>query len=651
MQFSSRRRARVVLGLAVLAGLLCSAPALGLSPEISRGLTWLQGQVQADGTLANEASSVATALQDRSETAQALAALAILPSNLADAIASEPDSSTEYLARQVVALIAAGRGASAQINLILTRRNGDRGFGGGPGFESNPLDTAWAVLALARAGQGAGTPANDARAYLMASLQSDGGVAAANDALRIEYSAAALYALQTTGDGSTATTIRALSAWLLQRQGVDGSWQGDTYLTALSVIAVVPTMSDQSVRAAASGFLLARQGAAGSWSDDPFLTAVALRALSIGSASPAAASLTGKVIDQSTNSPLAGVNISVNGAVSALATTNGDGRFTLANLAAGAYSAQLARAGYGGATVSYTIFAGQTLDAGTIALAQIAATGIVRGRVSAATGGAVLAGVSISIAGSATFNASTDAAGTFEIVGVTPGAITIAANIAGYQSAAGNAVIAGGQTLVFSPALYTTSESSPTTGHFVGRTVVSGSNVPLAGVSIVLNGVAAGASGGDGRFDLTLNPQSYTAVYNLAGYDAVMQGFLLSAGTVVDAGTVALPARRTTTNITGVVNDSNGSALGGAILQVLGGASVTAGTDGTYAFTGLTGSSFDLRASATGYQSQLITLQVTRPSDVVQNFALFAGSGSFAIGDPSVSPASAGANADVTVNT
>jgi hypothetical protein len=170
-------------------------------------------------------------------------------------------------------------------------------------------------------------------------------------------------------------------------------------------------------------------------------------------------------------------------------------------------------------------------------------------------------------------------------------------------------------------------------------------------VNIVLNGVAAGMSGGDGRFDLTLNPQSYVAAYNLAGYDVVTQGFLLSAGTVVDAGTVALPAQRTTTSITGIVSDSNGSPLGGATLQVLGGASVTTGTDGAYAVTGLTGTSFDLRASATGYQSQLITLQVSRPGDVVQNFALFAGSGSFAIGDPSVSPASAGANADVTVNT
>jgi len=76
--------------------------------------------VQADGSLANEVSSLATALQDRSETAQALAALAAaVPPRLADAIAAEPDGNTEYLARLVIALIAAGRDASAQVNLIL----------------------------------------------------------------------------------------------------------------------------------------------------------------------------------------------------------------------------------------------------------------------------------------------------------------------------------------------------------------------------------------------------------------------------------------------------------------------------------------------------------------------------------------------------
>jgi len=61
----------------------------------------------------------------------------------------------------------------------------------------------------------------------------------------------------------------------------------------------------------------------------------------------------------------------------------------------------VARAGYNTASLSYSVFAGQTLDAGTSRYPQIATTAIVRGRVTAATGGAALGGVSISVIGNA----------------------------------------------------------------------------------------------------------------------------------------------------------------------------------------------------------------------------------------------------------
>src|SRR5258706_10157706 len=226
---------------------------------------------------------------------------------------------------------------------------------------------------------------------------------------------------------------------LFRSQGADGSWQGDIYLTAFSVIAAAPTVTDQTARAAASSFLLARQGASGSWRDDPFLTAVALRALVTGSATPAAAVLTGKGIDQGTNLALAGVGVSVSGTSSRNATTGSDGRFTVSNLTPGTYSAQVARAGYSTASLSYSVFAGQTLDAGTIPLSQIATTAIVRGRVTAATGGAALAGVSISVIGGSTLAATTDASGGFEFSGVSPSTFTITASLTGYQSVTGNA--------------------------------------------------------------------------------------------------------------------------------------------------------------------------------------------------------------------
>ncbi|HWM43540.1 MAG TPA: carboxypeptidase regulatory-like domain-containing protein [Burkholderiales bacterium] len=631
--------------------LVSTAPARaqGISPEVSRGLSWLQGQVQANGSLANEATSLATPLQNRSEAAQALAVLASVPPSLSDAIAAEPDANTEYLARRAIALIAAGRDAAPQINLLLLRRNADRGFGGGPGFESNPLDTAWTVLALARAGQGAGAVARDARAYLMANMQADGGITAPNDLARIEYSALALFALQTVGDGSTATAVRSLLAWMLQRQAADGSFQGDVHLTALSLIAIAPVVSDPALRAAAGAFLISRQSAAGSWQDDPFQTAIALRALGAGSASPAAATLAGQIVDQATNLPLAGASISVSGAGTAAATTDSEGKFAADGLAAGSYSAQIMRAGYNGASASYTLFAGQTFDAGRIALTQVPATGIVRGRVTAATGGLPLPGVQISISGAAALSATTDLLGRFELPAVPPGAVTVSASLLGYQLASGSGTLAGGATLDFSPTLYTDAETAPTTGRFIGRVVVAGTGAPLPGVAVVLNGTPAGTSAGDGTFDLTLPPLSYVALYTLTGYDSASQGFVLAAGTTVDAGTVALPAQRTTTTITGRVTDTQGTPLSDATVQVIGGGSATTGPDGVFTLSDLAGLSFDLRASATGYASQLVTLQVSRPADVAHNFALFAGSASFAIGEPAVNPLSAGANASIAV--
>jgi hypothetical protein len=68
-----------------------TARAQGLAPEVSRGLAWLQGQIRADGSLANEGSSVATGLQSRAGAAQTFKLLSAIPVSLTDAIAGETD--------------------------------------------------------------------------------------------------------------------------------------------------------------------------------------------------------------------------------------------------------------------------------------------------------------------------------------------------------------------------------------------------------------------------------------------------------------------------------------------------------------------------------------------------------------------------------
>ena len=72
------------------------------SPEIIKGLTWLQTQVQTPGTLANETLSIATPIQNRTEALQTLKLLATPPTALADLLAADTESNTEYLARRAV---------------------------------------------------------------------------------------------------------------------------------------------------------------------------------------------------------------------------------------------------------------------------------------------------------------------------------------------------------------------------------------------------------------------------------------------------------------------------------------------------------------------------------------------------------------------
>ncbi len=384
------------------------------SPEVVRGLTWLQSQVQPAGTLANEATSIATPLQNRAESLQTFKVLATVPTALADQLATDTQNNTEYLARRAVTLNVAGRDASAIITSLLARQNSDGGFSGAAGYNSNALDTTWVMLALAQNAQGSTTPAQKARSYLLGSIQADGGVGAGSDSSRINANALALLALQMfPQDLNTATALKQISSWLLLKQGADGSWLKNSNLTALTLAAVSPLVSDPTISTAATTYLKALQGVDGSWGGgDPFLTAVVLRALSQASATTAnsgPSSIIGNIADKNTATVLAGATVTLSGAATATATTAADGSFNFANLTAGSYTLQITKAGYSNYTNSFQLSASQTLNVGTISLAQSLNTGIVNGKVTDAATGLALSGVTVTLNGATT--AVTDANG------------------------------------------------------------------------------------------------------------------------------------------------------------------------------------------------------------------------------------------------
>lgn len=619
---------------------------------IARGVAWLQAQVRSDGSLASESQSIATPFQARTEAVLTLRTLASVPTALVDGLPAAREDIAEYVARHIVANVAAARDATSLVQQLTAAQNRDAGYGMAAGFASNALDTAWAAFALSQAGYG--STAGAARGYLVAQRQSDGGIGTDDASMRLQLTALAVLALQGGAEAAATTAADAARGFLRSSMSANGAWAGDAYLTALAWLAVGPVTVDPAVRGIVTAYLLGTQGADGSWGADPFVTAIALRALSeVASPSSLVASLGGRVVEGGTGLPLAGASVVAEapGGLQASATTGIDGRYLIGDLSAATYTLRLSKAGYASATTSVALGAGQQIVLADIALAVAPSTGVVRGIARAAAGNAPLAGVTIAIAGTPSRSALTGADGAYEIVGVPAGAIQVTASKSGFSDVTGTATLASGGVVVFSPSLYATGTSVPTQATVSGQVVNAAGGAPLASVAVKLNGTTRTTTGADGKFSFTTAPGSYTVEYALAGYTSAFQSFVAAAGNAIDAGVVALAAVRTTSKLSGMVSKAGGGALAGATVAIAGGPSVTTGPTGAYVLDNLAGTSFALTITAPGYIGQSYTLQVSTPGDIAQNFTLVPQvQGELQFSALALTPSSvaAGANVDAT---
>lgn len=255
-------------------------------PDLALALQWLLARQLSDGRWEDGAGS---ALRD---TPAALDALrdggvsgAPYEGGLAWLRAASPRN-TDFAARRAQSL-AAALGAAEKAALaaaLLEWQNRDGGFGAGPGYQSDPLDTALALRALAALGWPADAKVARALVYLRATRALDGGWAALpggetssvataqglqalqdwaghpvaqpllgpvlaalaarrnadggfGDGPSTPYaSAAALRAL--LRGGAPAATVDPVTAWLQSAQRDDGSWNGSPYQTALVLAAL-----------------------------------------------------------------------------------------------------------------------------------------------------------------------------------------------------------------------------------------------------------------------------------------------------------------------------------------------------------------------------------------------------------------------------
>ena len=194
---------------------------------------------------------------------------------------AHPSANVDYLARQSKLITDLHGDATALRTQLLTLQNADGGWGVGAGYQSDPLDTGLAILALSgsAAGQAAAVQAGQ---YLLANQNSDGGWSpAAGAPSRTTVTTIVLQALNAIGkQGTVATT--ALN-WLKGKQNSDGGF-GDSPSTVHDTANVLQTLmlldSVAQIRPSdATNFILSRQTTTGSWEGSVYSTAEALAAL------------------------------------------------------------------------------------------------------------------------------------------------------------------------------------------------------------------------------------------------------------------------------------------------------------------------------------------------------------------------------------
>lgn len=643
--------------MVIFLGVSGVAAALTLSPEVQRGVNWLQTKVSGTGTVAGEDASIATTFQNRDEALRTLQLLSSGNAALADKVAAEEGASSEYLARQSLSLGLTGRDVSALLTTLVARQNADGGIAPVAGGRSASLDSAWALAALSQQPAQYSAAITSLKTWLQAQQWTDGGLAGLSDAARLEGSSLMLLAQQALPASlDVRNSMSQLSRWLAQSQSADGSWGGDLYLTAYALAALSPVSADSALQQSAASFLKARQAAAGDWNNDPFITAVILRALAqtSGTALPGSTSVSGQVLSAAGNVPLSGIALTIDGVASSV-SSDAQGRFSLGGLASGNHVIVLSLPGYQARSITASVPALGSLDLGVLLLSPSAGANTLSGYVYDVDSQQPLAGATVAIASTPATSVQTDAAGHYQVSNIAAGSFSMTVTAGGYSQQSYTVTVASGSNLLH---FKLRKQSNPTplpTGPATlsGQVVVLGSGQPLPDVQILVNQQAIASSSATGSFSLSLPAGSYRIDYQKAAYLTLTQQVSVTEGSTVTLGTVAMTPQRTTTRLSGVVRDAaSQQPLAAATVQVIGGVATTTDNSGRYVLDSLAGTQFDVRASAQGYDSVATRIGVSFPGEASYDFALAAQAGmGVQIAALGVNPASVGLRSDVLITT
>ncbi len=594
---------------AFLAACVCSL----VSTTAEASADWLLAQQHPGGSI-SLATDIASVVQSTSEALTTLRMLGT-SANLNPALSflnADTYASTEHLSRKLGAAVGASAPTSLLVAELLTHQNADGGFGELPGYHSTPLDTAFALTALVKAGQLTTSQNLAAIAYLISTQSSGGGWSLGTNESSVYVSSYVLEALWPFRQRlpSVVTSAARARAYLLSQVQANALW-GSDFESALALIALAPTQASQGELSSSVTALTARRLSDGSWNDDVYVTALALRAIALASApnaNPDLARLTGAIVDGDSQVALAAVTVRLSGAANLTRITDSQGTFRFADLVAGNYAFVIEATGYPPLNASLSLKPGQSLDLGTLHLLRYGQSSVARiqGHITDSVG-ADLAGVTVQVSGA--LSVETDASGRYLISNVPPGAVTIMASKPGYFTAQGTTTLVAGSTVNFSPAL----RDVQTAGFsIVGTFTDSTSAQALSGVQVTISGsatanVVSNASGSVSLANLT--PGQVRIEVSLAGYASRTVLMTANGGQTLDISTsldAVPPGAPQVFSLRGRITDEATDApIANANILVTGEVTASALSDGTggYVLEDLPVGSFAVTVSAPGYRS------------------------------------------------
>jgi large repetitive protein len=210
-------------------------------------------------------------------------------------------------------------------------------------------------------------------------------------------------------------------------------------------------------------------------------------------------------------------------------TSAADGSYSISQLEPGTYSVTLSSTGYVSQSRAAIVVSARTASA-SVALVK---DGNLSGSVTA-TGGAALAGVSVSIKGGPSTHTAAD--GSYSIPLLVPGTYSVAFAKTGYVSQSRTAVIVSARTASATVALVKD-------GNLSGSVTATG-GVALAGVSVSIKGGPSTHTAANGSYSIPLLvPGTYSVAFAKTGYVSSSKRVVIAAGaTAIASVALARPA-------------------------------------------------------------------------------------------------------------